>query len=109
MQLEVLNAVCKLPGCSGASSEHLTDDRVFSIDIAVQLPGGQKLAMEVHGPTHFLSNAPTVPNGTTRLRTRVLEARGWRVVSVPVIEWDRQAARGTQAARDYLISLGVCG
>jgi hypothetical protein len=63
----------------------------------------------VDGPTHFLSNAPTVPNGATRLRTRLLEARGWRVVSVPVIEWSRQAAKGSQAAHEYLISLGMCG
>jgi hypothetical protein len=100
-QLQMLDAVRQLPGCSGASSEHLTDDGLFSIDIAVQLPGSQKLAVEVDGPTHFLGNAPTVPNGATRLRTRLLEARGWRVVSVPVTEWGRQVSKGKQAARDH--------
>jgi very-short-patch-repair endonuclease len=63
---------------------------MFSIDIALQLPGAQKLAVEVDGPHHFLSNAPTVPNGATNLRKRLLQARGWRgwrVVSVPVTEW----------------------
>jgi very-short-patch-repair endonuclease len=105
----VLGAIRLLPGCSGASSEHKTDDGLFSIDIALQLPGNQKLAVEVDGPTHFLSNTPTVPTGATRLRNRLLEARGWRVVSVPVTEWDRQAAKGTQAAHAYLSSLSVHG
>jgi hypothetical protein len=103
-QLQVLDAIRQLPGCSGASSEHLTDDGLFSIDIALQLPGTKKLAVEVDGPSHYLSNAPTVPNGATRLRTRLLEARGWRVVSVPVTEWVRQVAKGEQAARDYLMT-----
>ncbi|KAG1679153.1 hypothetical protein FOA52_000508 [Chlamydomonas sp. UWO 241] len=108
-QLQVLDAVRQLPDCSGASSEHLTDDKLFSVDIAVQLPCGQKLAVEVDGPTHFLSNVPTVPNGATRLRNRLLEARGWRVVSVPAKEWDRHFTKGKQAAHDYLTSLGACG
>jgi hypothetical protein len=36
---QVLDAIRQLPGCSGASSEHLIDDGPFSIDIALQLPG----------------------------------------------------------------------
>jgi hypothetical protein len=48
-QLQVLDAVRQLPGCAGASSEHLTDDGLFSIDIAVQLPGDQKLAASSGG------------------------------------------------------------
>jgi hypothetical protein len=93
----VLDAIRQLPGCSGASSEHLTYDGLFSIDIAVLLPDDKLLAVEVEGPTHFLSSAPTVPNGATRLRNRLLEARGWRVVSVPVTEWHRQVGKGRQA------------
>jgi ABC-type transporter Mla MlaB component len=57
-QLQVLDEIRHLPGCSGATSGHLTDDGLFSIDIAVQLPGAQKLAVQVDGPTHFLRNAP---------------------------------------------------
>ncbi|KAG1679152.1 hypothetical protein FOA52_000507 [Chlamydomonas sp. UWO 241] len=109
-QLQVCDAVRQLPGCSGAISEHLTDDGLFSIDIAVQLPGGQKLAVEVDGPTHFLRNTPAVLNGATHLRNRLLEARGWCVVSVPVTEWGRQVAKGKQAVHDYLTTvLGLCG
>ncbi|KAG1673213.1 hypothetical protein FOA52_013093 [Chlamydomonas sp. UWO 241] len=108
VQLEVLAVVRQLPGCSGAASEQVTEDGLVSIDIAVQLLDGSRLAVEVDGPTHFLSNAPTVPNGATRLRNRLLEARGWRVVSVPArTGWDPHAKRGQQAAREYLLSLGV--
>ncbi|KAG1673221.1 hypothetical protein FOA52_013101 [Chlamydomonas sp. UWO 241] len=78
VQLEVLAVVRQLPGCSGAASEQASDDGLFSIDIAVQFPDGSRLAVEVDGPIHFLSNALTLPKGATRLR-----------------------------ARDYLLSLGV--
>ncbi|KAG1675396.1 hypothetical protein FOA52_012315 [Chlamydomonas sp. UWO 241] len=108
-QLQVLDAIRQLPGCSGASSEHLTDNGLFSINIAVQLPGRKKLAVEVDGPTHFLSTAPTMRNDATRLHNRLLEARGWRVVSVPVIDWRVQVAKGGLALREYLNGLGVCG
>jgi hypothetical protein len=102
LHVEVLAAIRQLPDCAGATSEHLTDDGLFSINIAV--PGNQKLAVEVHWPHHFLSNAPTVPNGATRLRNRLLQARGLRVVSVSVMEWNKQAAKGKQAEHDYLSS-----
>ena len=36
-------------------------------------------------PTHFVGRAP---NGATRLKRRLLAARGLRVVSVPHYEWD---------------------
>jgi predicted component of type VI protein secretion system len=108
VQLEVLAVVRQLPDCSGAASEQATDDGLFSIDIAVQLPDGSRLAVEVDGPYHFLSNSPGRLDGATLLRNRLLEARGWRVVSVPVrTGWDPHAKRGQQAARDYLLSLGV--
>jgi hypothetical protein len=108
VQLEVLAVVRQLPGCSGATCEQATDDGLFSIDIAVQLPDGSRLAVEVDGPSHFLSNQPGRLDGATLLRNRMLEARGWQVVSVPVMTgWVPRAKRGQQAARDYLISLGV--
>ncbi|KAG1661634.1 hypothetical protein FOA52_007515 [Chlamydomonas sp. UWO 241] len=108
VQLEVLAVVRQLPGCSGATSEQATDDGLFSIDIAVQLPDGGRLAVEVDGPSHFLSSLPGRLDGATLLRNRMLEARGWRVVSVPVMTgWRSHAKQGQQAVRDYLLSLGV--
>jgi hypothetical protein len=108
VQLEVLAVVRQLPGCSGATCEQATDDGLFSIDIAVQLPDSSRLAVEVDGPSHFLNNTPSRLDGATLLRNRLLEARGWRVVSVPVMTgWVPHARRGQQAARDYLLSLGA--
>ena len=53
-----------------------------SIDIA--LPE-QSIAIEVDGPTHYLSTGE--PTGTTLLCNRVLRSAGWRVVSIPWFEW----------------------
>ena len=47
--------------------------------------------MEVDGPTHYTrSSRPYRELGCTVLRRRLLERCGWRVVSVPVREWDVQ-------------------
>ncbi len=97
---EVFEVLRQLPGCSGAICEHKTEDSLFSMDIGLELPPPSsssegksvKLAIEVDGPWHFMSNKPTMATGETRLRNFLLEARGWRVVSVPVgphDPWDR--------------------
>ncbi|KAG1653887.1 hypothetical protein FOA52_011709 [Chlamydomonas sp. UWO 241] len=92
VQLEVLAAVRQLPGCSGATSEQATDDGLFRFDIAVQLLDDSRLAVEVDGPQHFMSSPPDRLGGVTLLRNQLLEARGWRVVSVPVVTgWVRAA------------------
>jgi hypothetical protein len=90
-QLDVLSAVKLLPGCTGAASELPSDDGLFSIDIALVSPDGRKVAIEVDGPTHFLTNAPQMVNGNTALRNQLLEARGWTVVSLPAVVWSRVA------------------
>ncbi|KAG1680959.1 hypothetical protein FOA52_009918 [Chlamydomonas sp. UWO 241] len=109
-QPDVFGEICKLPGCSSAISEHPTDDGMSTIDIAMQLPGNRHLAVEVDGPAHFLSNAPTVLNGATRLRNRLLEARDWQVVIVLVTHWQKLVAKGKRTTRDYLMGrLGVRG
>ena len=50
-----------------------------------------RVAIEVDGPTHFLAHKDStnrfIRNGSTKLRDRLLEARGWSVLSVPVVEW----------------------
>ena len=73
----------QLPGFSEARSEHLTEDGLFRIDIALQLNGGQNLAIEVDGSTQFLSDGMTL-NGNTVLRNILLENRGWKVIGISV-------------------------
>ena len=72
--------------------EGATDDGLFRVDC---LLADRRVAVEADGPSHFL--AGRAPNGKTRLRRRLLEARGLRVVSVPYFEWRRLA---TDAAKD---------
>ncbi|KAG1661642.1 hypothetical protein FOA52_007523 [Chlamydomonas sp. UWO 241] len=108
VQRQVLAVVRELPGCSDAISEQATDDGLFNIDIAVQLPDGSRLAVEVDGPSHFLNFPPDRLVGAALLRNRLLESRGWRVESAPVMTgWLPHARLGEQVARDYLTSLGV--
>ena len=53
-QQDVFSIVTNLPGCFGATHEQRTNDGLFNIDIAVILPTGENVAIEVDGPTHFL-------------------------------------------------------
>jgi hypothetical protein len=72
--------------------EGATDDGLFRVDC---LLADRRVAVEADGPSHYL--ADRAPTGKTRLRRRLLEARGLRVVSVPYYEWDPLA---TYAAKD---------
>ena len=99
-QLEIFEAIRCLPGCYDATSEYVTEDGFFSIDIALKL-NGQKLAIEVDGPTHFLSDSKTL-NGSTVLRNRLLEKRGWKVVSISVAtQWHH--SNGDEEKKQNLI------
>ena len=74
-------------------AEFLTECGNFRIDAA--LPAS-RIAIDVDGPSHFVRGAEgrPRPNGNTLLRRRLLEASGWRVVSVPYFEWDKARASG---------------
>ena len=58
--------------------------------------------MEVDGPTHFMANAPDVPDGSTLWRNHMLQLRGWQVVSVPVVQWSR-LGRNADKQQFYLL------
>jgi hypothetical protein len=64
--------------------EMKTEDNLFSIDIAIP---SEMLAIEVDGPSHFLNSHPHSYEGTTLLRNRLLQNRGWTVASFPVTLW----------------------
>lgn len=58
------------------------------VDMLVKLPGKSRLvALEFDGPSHFCSNDPRRPLGHTRLKRRLLAARGFNVVSIPYLDW----------------------
>jgi hypothetical protein len=62
-----IGAVCRLRRCE---LEYLTEDRLFSIDIA--LPA-ERIAVEVDGPHHFCINVRQAM-GDTLSRNRLLKA-----------------------------------
>ena len=68
--------------------EHRCKVSGYSIDALVNLKGGEQIAVEVDGPTHFLGNSQQ-PTGATLLKHRQLRYFGWRLESVPYWEWDR--------------------
>jgi hypothetical protein len=86
---------------TGLGREHLlkglTDDGLFRVDCLIA--NGQ-IAVEVNGPACYVEREPT---GGTLLRKRLLEARGFRVVSVPGNEWER--LRTERDKRAYLQGL----
>ena len=55
--------------------------------------GAAGLAVEVDGPTHFAGNTHE-PLGPTLWRRRMLEARGYRVMSLPYFELNAAADMG---------------
>jgi hypothetical protein len=59
-----------------------------------------RLAIEVDGPSHFSSNTREFL-GLTLARRRLLEARGWRVHSVPYFDWAALPAGGA-GKREYV-------
>ncbi len=77
--------------------EHIEPRTGYSIDLA--LPSS-RLAVEVDGPSHYMrpdADPTYTPNGSTRLKRRLLELAGWRVVSVPFFEWN---VAGGDASRE---------
>jgi hypothetical protein len=69
----------------------------------------QGLAVEVDGPTHFLASHPGEQDGSSLLRNRLLEKSGWRVLVVPVTDFQRARLKNPQAPdegrREYLLQL----
>ena len=47
---------------------------------------GERIAVEADGPHHFTANG-LQPLGEMRARYRLLDARGWSVLSVPLLTW----------------------
>ena len=81
--------------------EALTDDGLFSIDIALPESTQEsqpKTAVEVDGPSHFTSSGGKT--GSTQLRDFLLEQRGWRVVSLPYFAID--SASTDEKLKEYL-------
>lgn len=69
------------------SMEWLTDDGLFSIDIAFQVDG-QPVAVEVDGSHHYTNSTPHIPLSEVLVRRRLLQDRGWKVVNIGYLDWE---------------------
>ena len=68
--------------------EHRCETTGYSIDAVVTFDNGDKVAVEVDGPSHFLGRSQQ-PTGATLLKQRQLRYFGWRLESVTYWEWER--------------------
>ena len=79
----------------------------YSIDIRVRKSSvhgsseAEGWAVEVDGPSHFLSCKS--PNGSTLIKRRLLELLGYNLVSVPYWEWE-EMRQDKMAQEAYLRS-----
>ncbi|KAL4515162.1 hypothetical protein Ndes2526A_g09534 [Nannochloris sp. 'desiccata'] len=78
--------------------EHLTDDGLFSVDLCIP---EDRIAIEVDGPHHFTRNSLR-PMADMFTRTCLLEARNYKVVSVPFFAWEGVEEGGR---RSFLLNL----
>jgi hypothetical protein len=57
------------------------------------------VVVEVDGLSHFLrvgtDTSTLATNGSTRLKRRLLEVTGWRVVHVPTSDWESTTLLGS--------------
>lgn len=56
-----------------------------------------RFAVEANGPDHYTRVGDWKPLGRTIVRRKLLEKRGWRVLSLPIFEWF-DAGRQVRAA-----------
>lgn len=81
--------------------------RKMPVDIAIKkIVDGKKVkvAIEIDGPTHFAYKSRD-PLGHTQFKRRLLNRKGWQVISVPYWDWDAIKPGDLQAKAAYLKSL----
>jgi hypothetical protein len=79
--------------------EHRCKVSGYSIDALVTLNNGERIALEVDGPWHFLGSSHQ-PTGSTLLKHRQLRYFGWCLESVIYWEWNAGGCK----PRDALVA-----
>ena len=101
VQLRVLALVRELPGCYGAVSGQLTEDGLFSVEVALPLPArGAQFAIQINGPAHFRRDGSLTTSN--EMRNLLLEARGWTVINIPRVKWEGLEQKGKDACLEFL-------
>ena len=89
----------------GISHDNERDIGGQLVDIATEQ---DNVVLEVDGPHHYCQNDRSIMIGNYRLKQRLLEAQGWRVVHIPFYEWqhpDMKAEKRLVYLKDKLKSL----
>jgi RAP domain len=87
LQVDIVGTLERLQDVSHVQEEVLTDTG-YSLD-AVIVYRGNRIGVEVDGPSHFVGPLLRSPNGSTVLKHRQLRTLGgWKLVSIPYWEWD---------------------
>jgi hypothetical protein len=79
----------------------VTPDGALLLDVAGRTAAGVLVAVEADGRTHFKQPDGGL-TGATQYRNRALAVRGYRLVSVPVWEWD-ELQGDEQRQQQYLV------
>jgi len=101
--LEVASVLHEL-GFTDLTNEFITENGI-SVDVLLRtnVKHPAKVAIEVDGPFHFMSDGST-PTGATMFKRRLLEREGYQVYSINVTkEWRNLRSREDQ--RQYLLRL----
>lgn len=97
-QRQVCDVVKELLAAESAPAsvrEEVVTAEGYSLDLVVDWPpgSGRSVAIEVDGPSHFLTNSLS-PTGSTQLKRRQLQRLGgWQIVSVPHFIWTTYQSR----------------
>ena len=76
--------------CAHVQEEYRCETTGYSIDAVATLKNGDRIAVEVDGPSHYLGGSQQ-PTGATQLKRRQLRHFGLRLVSMPYWEWGRSS------------------
>ena len=72
---------------ANVNEEHRCKASGYSIDALATFNDGERVAVEVDGPFHFVGRSQQ-PTGATRLKHRQLRYFGWRLERIAYWEWD---------------------
>ena len=87
LQSDVVREIRSRSRVAHVEEEYHCETSGYSIDALVTLNDGQRIAVEVDGPSHFLGR-PQQPTGATLLKHRQMRYVGWRLESVHYWAWN---------------------
>ena len=88
LQSDVAREIRSRSRVAHVEEEYRCETSGYSIDVLVTLKDGERIAVEVDGPSHFIGHSQQ-PTGATLLKHHQLRHLGWRLETVPYWEWGR--------------------